>query len=222
MKERPIIFSASMIKALLAGKKTQTRRIITPQPFEDGDLVGHARLVGRFGAHVFGTCLVTMAGSPYGSVGDRLWVKETHQFAQMSNETIVVYRAGCEADSFTYVDPSSGTIEQIEIRKWKPAIFMRRLESRITLAITKIRAERLHDVTEDDAKAEGVTPFLERYSSFSADQRIDGDRVDEKPFRTTFVCLWDEINGDRALFSSNPWVWVVEFEMLDDAAKEAA
>lgn len=203
MKERPILFSAPMVRALLRGAKTQTRRIVKPQPGGDVDNLGD------------GETLLDMASGralrcPYGSVGDRLWVRETHQFVQLPNERIVVYRATCEDDAFDYVDPVEGSIERIEVHKWRPAIFMRRLESRIQLELTAIRVERLHDITEIDALAEGVEGRV-------VDSVLDGKRGEYivGSARDAFAHLWAAINGADS-WKANPWVWALTFERVED------
>lgn len=213
MKERPILFSAPMVRAILAGTKTQTRRIVKSEHVEDADIWAYSAerdlwesglgtdAPGRFGHGEWVRC-------PYGKPGDKLWVRETfcHRDPEYHPERGYWYAATDDVD-----DP-----------RWTPSIHMPRRASRITLNVTNVRVERLQDISEEDAKAEGVRPFLETHDRFSPEQRIDGDSVTEKPHRTAFVCLWDEINGDRALFASNPWVWVVEFKQATNAAAEDA
>jgi hypothetical protein len=102
--------------------------------------------------------------------------------------------------------------------KWCPSIFMPRALSRITLDVLSVRAERLLDITEEDAKAEGARPFFETFACFERDQRITtGERASDAEHRAGFAVLWDEINGDRALWISNPWVWVVGFRRTEPA-----
>ncbi len=238
MKETPILFSAPMVRALLAGTKTITRRIVKhePTPIPSGTRIVRLRGTNSYITlhDDFGLVWNPYSGSgtmpwpiarigeacPYGGIGDRLWVKETFQPTwapgrdrapgSMKEPDGWALSYVATAGVIEYHDPDDGLVSRC-----KPAIFMPRWASRITLEVVSVRVERLHEITEDDAKAEGVRPFLEVYSSFAADQRIDGDRVDEKPFRTSFVCLWDEINGDHALFSSNSWVWRVEFRRVE-------
>ncbi len=299
MTEKPILFSAPMIRAILDGTKTVTRRIVRTdlrvrldRAVDSDDLIpgmpGVTAKPGRHRARLNAGGAVTLAEldlgvkpgefhfvCPYATgrtrLADfpsppgwrtaweilpdpeqRLWVKETHAQFAVGNRTgsspqCVAYRATCDDDGgFDYVN-NGDEVMHLKVTRWTPAIHMPRWASRITLEVVSVRVERLHEITERDAKAEGVRPFLERYSSFAADQRIDGerdslgrrcllerhlalnvrkldarpddgDRVDEKPYRTSFVCLWDEINGDRALFSSNPFVWRVEFRRVAERA----
>jgi hypothetical protein len=232
-RERPILFSAPMVRAILVGTKTVTRRIcklpadttdvaIDPggsifgpgpyikarrEPSAENDATMHPRIY-----------------CPYGYPGDRLWVRETWCLAHPDCAEDFKAAEGRPRGPENYntgepwfayyaaTDPDVVRSDDHMRSPWRPSIHMPRWASRITLEVVSVRVERLHDITEEDAKAEGVEPFLERFDRIGRDQRIDGDLVTEKPYRTSFVCLWDEINGDRALFASNPWVWRVEFK----------
>lgn len=194
MGERGILFSGPMVRTILAGQKTQTRRLIDARV---------ARLVADLDAAVGVRC-------PYGQVGDRLWVRETWGPCAGG----VVYRSD---------DLVNGQVSCPDGGRWKPSIFMPRWASRITLEVTELRVERLQDISEDDARAEGVLPFGEAYSSISRDQPITcGDgrpsfRAGDRPYAASFAVLWDTINGDRVLWGSNPWVWVVGFKRVEVA-----
>lgn len=228
MKERPIIFSAPMVRALLAGVKTQTRRIVKPQPTRVLDhMDGRIRIPDGwewkdlYGADEGGHFADALKfHSPYGVIGSRLWVKETHQFAQMPNEMIVAYRASCENDSFTYADPNAGTIEELEIHKWKPAIFMRRLESRISLVVTGVRVERLHAITEADAWDEGIEAVDGELDNSAICRAAHFMACSAEDARATYGALWAEINGEQSLID-NPWVWVVDVKRVDEKQKAA-
>lgn len=163
MIERPILFSAPMVRAVLAGRKSQTRRVIR-LPFSRGWL---------------GPC-------PYGIPGHSLWVKET--WARHPDGDGVVYRA---------TDPGWDDEGQI---KWRPSIYMPRTASRITLETTGVRAERLQDISERDAMSEGVERDGAGWRNYY-----------HVAARDSFASLWDSINGKRAPWASNPWVWVVTF-----------
>lgn len=188
MKERPILFNGPMVRAILEGRKTQTRRIAKePKVIKvvDSKWVSDG---------------ISWGPSPYGQVGDRLWVRET--WATL-NDREVVYRASSEKN-----------ILNVPSVKWKPSIHMPRWASRITLEITNVRVERLQDISEEDAKAEGAEQM-----------HIDDLGQTWKTHRRGFEKLWTEIYGDseevrlddRARFSTwdaNPWVWVYEFRRL--------
>lgn len=189
MKERPILFSAPMVRALLAGTKTQTRRIAKPVRHPDlGNVYAPGALVlEREPQHVIDRCC------PYGRPGDRLWVRETHMNwwkldpANPEGPRLFSHVAAYAADGYE-LEPGE---------RWIPSIHMLRAASRILLEITAVRVERLQDISEADALAEGVPHSL----------NLPGGRF----ARENFEHLWWTINGDGS-WESNPWVWVVEFE----------
>lgn len=221
MAERPILFSGPMVRAILEGRKTQTRRIIKPQP-PDG---AHPFFIlcsnyekdegrWRFAAnkdHLSETVLGPIT-CPYGKPGDRLWVREGHAL----DGSQVFYRAGhAEAES-------SGP--RVDIR-WRPSIFMPRWASRITLEITGVRVERLQEISEADCLEEGIIHAgwdPERYGSVvecyrDLWQSINGNRPklprNLNSRRYARVKAWLEKHPDTS-WDANPWVWVVEFRWL--------
>jgi hypothetical protein len=94
---------------------------------------------------------------------------------------------------------------------------MPRWAARVALEVTEVRVQRLREITEDDARAEGVPPFFERYPSIGRDQRLDGELCSGSPHRACFSCVWDEVRGDRAPWSRDPWVWAVTFRQIAPA-----
>lgn len=199
MKERPILFSAPMVRAVLAGTKTQTRRIMRPQPeVGPGGLVGLHDKALEFWALESGESSWFVQGrSPFGAPGDRLWVRESFRMSASGGE--VHYPA------------SLSDYDRAEKGPWKPSIHMPRAASRIDLEVTGIRVERLQDITEEDAQAEGAVAFP---LDPEGDCWTDGKR------RTAFEHLWGEINGWDS-WASNPWVWVVSFKRINAAAEAA-
>jgi hypothetical protein len=207
MKERPILFSAPMVRALLAGTKSQTRRIFTAK--NGGVWPNHNDLPGM--KQVVRSC-------PYGQPGDRLWVRETFvqgwdydpvtdrikQFDADGKQLPIQtwYRADgadigwCDADGWQANTP------------WKPSIHMPRATSRITLEITRVRVERLQDIDFADAAAEGLHYTSERLDRWSADG-INWRGTPQQAYRD----LWEQINGPDS-WAANPWVWVVSFKRL--------
>jgi len=193
MKQRPILFSGPMVRALLDGSKTQTRRVCKPAikhslsyviPVQDPAYPGQRPphiTPGWFGDEEGDIQFY----SPYGQPGDQLWVRETWARTVVGAGTaMVVYREG---DNRTdYGGP------------WKPGIHMFQRDSRITLEITGVRVERLHDITRGDAMAEGC-PFP---------NMADGDDP-----RKWYSDLWNSINGTDS-WDLNPWVWVIEFKAV--------
>jgi len=184
MKERPIIFDAESVRAILEGRKTQTRRVIKPQPTHvDGG--GHPYIDMGQPDEWDGASLCRGIRCPYGQPGDRLWVRET--FALM--EDVTFYAAD------TRLEPKQWPNGLWNVDTWCSPIHMPRWASRITLEITGVRVEKLQEMVGSDFLAEGAP---ERYGS----QQWCVDR-------------WDTLNAKRGFpWSSNPWVWVVEFELV--------
>lgn len=217
--ERPILFSAPMVLALLAGMKTQTRRIAKFQQYEEGrefNLSFSGLDAGFYhsGMESSGWVLRSRGRGgcwndrtkplhcPYGKNGERLWVKETWaHFDAFPGDM-----PGTIEPEFTRGVPKKPT-RNIAYRAddgwedfgpWLPSIFMTRWASRITLAVTASRVERLCSITEDDAKAEGVEL---------------GETSRPPSHRGAYAELWDRINGAGS-WNSNPWVWVISFQPL--------
>lgn len=187
MKERPILFNSSMVKAILAGTKTQTRRIVKPQPdVVHENIVAHFtpddQKLGRIGKVI--TC-------PFGQVGDQLYVRET--WLQPCLEPLI-YRADDWAKKLVEDCKLNPYMPQL---KWTPSIHMPRWASRIQLEITNIRVERLNDISEQDALDEGY-PF----QAATTTSIIDWFRE-----------IWESINGAGS-WNANPWVWVIEFKVI--------
>lgn len=185
--ERPILFSAPMIRALLAGTKTQTRRVVKPQPDEDG----LARLAGQWIWH--DTSERTFR-CPYGQPGERLWVRENF------SGSIAYERHGYPlkewGNKIWYW--ADGNPQRGDWTKPRPSIHMPRHLSRITLELTEVRVERLQDISEADALAEGVANSL----------HLPGGRFANE----NYAHLWDAINGPGS-WDANPFVWCVAFKM---------
>ena len=196
-RERPILFSAPMVRAIRTGRKTQTRRVVKPQPSAG---VRHSPFVpsGLEDGHGREIRL------KYGQPGDRLWVRETWQMpwvgaTQMfprSPESAALYM---DAPSVVYAADWNGPPP----RRWRPSIHMPRWASRLTLEVVSVRVERLHEITEEDARAEGVDA-----APFCTAGRPNGMEHVE-----AFEDLWNAINGPGA-WEANPWVWVVEFRRV--------
>lgn len=216
MKERPILFSAPMVRALLAGTKTQTRRVCKPSPVADARFAGGHYFPGKYKGAADLSVKAPYVGlaCPYGPAGDRLWVRETF-YAWGRWETRFSAKKG--RDEWHFIDltlecgksyayaadglqpqPMGGRRDGGMAPKWwkRPAIHMPRAASRLVLEITGVRVEQLQDISEADAQAEGSGLISGSYSH-----------------RGWFRELWGEINGPAA-WDANPWVWVVEFRRL--------
>lgn len=210
MREHPILFSGPMVRAILLGQKTVTRRIVTPQPSAGGRPAGPGPWWSW--EHDAGAHCTESRRCPYGATGDRLWVRETWNVGKwVSGDG---YRVWFEpTPTIPKVRPPDVEIEYASDDSipamaddppiFRPNIHMPRWASRITLTVESVRAERLHAIDEADAVAEGV----ESYHHGGYDHEIDATQ----PARTNFRRLWDGINGKRAPWASNPWVWRVQF-----------
>lgn len=215
MSEKPILFSGPMVRAILDGSKTQTRRVLSPQPYIDpkwglcwrpkgeNHPTGSPWYCERNGnwnpiTNAFADFWRDRGGSPYGAVSDQLWVRETWRaddYAPKDPEH-TIYRADMPADAQK---------ETESVILWKPSIFMSRNRSRLTLEITGVRVERVQDISEADAVAEGITPV----------------HPGERKWRTTplakerYAVLWNSINATRGFgWDTNPFVWVVSFRRV--------
>lgn len=220
MKERPILFSAPMVRALLDGSKTQTRRVVKPQPDflgAHGDPSSTQPWITREpGLHVFIVC-------PYGAGGDRLWVRETWYCDDYRvQQGPYLLPAGRNADemredgTIVYCADDAAPYEQ-EQPVWRPSIHMPRWASRITLEVTDVRVERLKDISEADALAEGIVHEV-RDPGLGRGGR-PGYRWAANQYAGTAVhgyeLLWESINGPGS-WAANPWVWVVEFNIAKE------
>jgi hypothetical protein len=196
MKERPILFSGPMVKAILNGTKTQTRRIVkhefvsnrTEQIIicEDESWLQ----LDNGGGNNIGYC-------PYGTVGDTLWCRETHRVLAGNCH----YRASLPEGSL-----------DCHFKPWKPSIFMRREHSRITLEITKVRIERLQNISEADAIEEGIKVNAQGELASATLQLLKGEQWPAAVLQ--YAYLWNSINGPDA-WDANPFVWVIEFRRVE-------
>jgi hypothetical protein len=247
--ERPILFSGPMVQAILAGRKTQTRRALKPQPPEDtGSLIvgeHHPTKVDRHGEQYPGAPVhgaYTTDGEwavkcRYGAPGDRLWVRETfaEKLAHTGKPLGWAYRADGERADY-----------ELGGGRWTPSIHMPRVACRLELEVTAVRVERLQDISEDDAKAEGCAAKLhgtwwQGYKDVGGTigllhQQAEGETPPDwmiephkdiprpwldRPAKDAYKLLWDSINGAGA-WAANPWVWVVEFKSAATSTRTAS
>jgi hypothetical protein len=185
VRERGILFSGEMARAILDGRKTQTRRIVK----------GHA--LEWLAPNMFTPEYVASLENdmcPYGKIGDRLYVRETWAGLEIGDATAYAYRADM---------PEEGK----DADRWRPSIHMPRAASRITLEITNVRCERVQDISEADVLAEGIT--VDRAAKWTG---IPWSSMPD--LYTAFRYCWDHLNADRAPWDSNPWVWVISFRRV--------
>jgi hypothetical protein len=222
-KERPILFSAPMVKAILDGSKTQTRRI-AKEFTED-----QSGILKRF---------PRQKGCKYGEVGQKLWVRETWAPVNSECGPGFAYRANSAFIQPKYDGPDFGAGPSFNYDKypgeytmwytdlfrgepghpWKPSLHMPRWASRILLEITDIRVERLQDISEDDAIAEGIKRSPHGNGDQWLDYPLGSSAAGWTDPRDSYKSLWESINGPDS-WDANPWVWVVCFKDISDFAR---
>ncbi|WP_115656353.1 ASCH domain-containing protein [Klebsiella variicola] len=248
MKERGMIFNSEMVRAILDGRKTQTRRIMKVQPESNQlglllitDSTKHSD-IGKYhwaesnatGNHVRSK----LFSSPFGAVGERIWVRET--WATLGNEdgccvdwednlckgdersAARIYRASCEqrpGDYGLWSIPDDAywkphTKEHKFEGAWRPSIHMPRWASRILLEITDVRVERLNAISEEDARAEGI---IDGGCLNCGEPEPCGCANPEPDATDAFAYLWQSIYGQDN-WNANPWVWVIEFKRVEGGA----
>lgn len=217
MKERPILFSGAMVRALLAGTKTQTRRVVKMKPHQQIEERGDGTpwpwmYDSERDADAWLTC-------PYGQPGDRLWVREAwqhsnHPYGPYDEDCMVFYRADFLDDVH---GPDGEKSPEGHYRTWRPSIHMPRTASRIVLEIKSVRVERLHDISEADAIAEGIEradDFFDCRCWRAYDEPKGSDVVFPDDPIGSYASLWMSINGPGS-WDANPWVWALEFRRLN-------
>ncbi|EPK5021541.1 hypothetical protein V3396_06605 [Pseudomonas aeruginosa] len=204
-RERPILFNEQMVRAILEGRKTVTRRVMKPQPDFLGSMVDPNTPFKTLdaGLHARITC-------PYGEPGDRLWVREA--WAADAQVDAIAPRDLSQGEPIWY--PADFSVRQtgcsmISKGRGRPSIHMPRWASRVLLEITAVRVERLQDISEEQALAEGVHGEpCDHARQACSDIGCWGDTA-----KGAFGFLWEQLNGAGA-WQANPWVWVVEFKRV--------
>jgi hypothetical protein len=217
-----MLYSAPMVRGLLNDTKNQTRRVVKQQIVQDDRFVGGFKLIGPGGVETAIDGPLASFQSPYGSPGDRLWVRETFCPIYPQDPT---YNSGrpIEYDYAATYQHGNRLGDSLGVKKrWKPSIHMPRRASRITLEITGVRVERLQDISEADAIAEGVESFTYRglttYHNYAlSDEWAEVSPMLESPIES-YQTLWESINGPDS-WAENPWVWVVEFKRVESGNK---
>lgn len=209
-----------MVRAILAGTKTQTRRAMKPQPPADTYTVGtyhHPDPRSRFWAWTNSTTRPECAilsdwcqPCPYGEPGDRLWVRETWS-SNYGNEGGHLYRADHGGASGYFQTCLKTGVWTHYTEKWRPSIHMPRAASRITLEITRVRVERLQAISREDALAEGIVRLKDGGYGLPA-----GEHYHSEDPRQSFFSLWEAINGPGSV-EANPWLWALQFPKWEAA-----
>jgi len=260
MKERPILFNAEMVRAILDGRKTQTRRIVRFASKPNNNTDGFMLCIPHQGAprhwqNKFGLMyesvhamsadkpLYDFTACPYGDIGDRLWVRETHCWADelhvgYTREPAITigYKADLSAKEMgVSLDTAYWNWDMV---KWRPSIHMPRWVSRINLEVMDVRVERVQEISEEDAIAEGVSKLFDEwvigmtkpldeygYRNYLwhgqgdiTSKQIDSWEHQYSGYDTaagSFSSLWEKINARRGYgWDSNPFVWVVDFNVI--------
>jgi hypothetical protein len=224
MREKPILFSAPMVQAILAGKKTQTRRVVKQRSWvgQDGGVYTLDKKEG-----------IVPLSEVYGKPGDLLWVRETWRVAAWREEDGIQVEYRADASCSHWIQPPEEQFDDLWEQstndaivaglatdengdyswghgecptRWRPSIFMPRWASRLTLRVTNVRAERLQDISDADICAELGCPL---------DYPGPGPAPYQRNLRGAFAGLWDSINAKRGYtWTSNPWVWAITFERV--------
>lgn len=211
MKERGMIFNGEMVRAILDGRKTQTRRPVK-FPAHDKNLgceLAGNELAGELSAGNY-------LNSAFGKPGDRIWVREAFRVHSRATDVATLVYKASERNSWTeqtHRVPVAVCNKPATPEKWTPSLHMPRWASRLLLEITDVRVERLNAISERDAQAEGVGKlrggFWQHYQPGWTQHQLSA--------RGSFVTLWKSIYGEES-WNSNPWVWVIEFKRVEGGA----
>ncbi|PIJ42681.1 hypothetical protein BOM24_11320 [Tatumella sp. OPLPL6] len=219
-----------MVRAILSGNKTQTRRILSPHQL---NMIDTASSIGECypldsGQRHENSQSYYREWCPFGKVGDRLWVREAFRVHSRATDVATLAYKASERQSWTQQVarvPIELCTKQVSPEAWTPSIHMPRWASRITLEITDIRVERLHGINEEDAKAEGVRQGVRKihheadneliYCNYLASKLDDASEWFDSPI-DSFLSLWESIYGAES-WQNGPWVWVVEFKRVEAA-----
>ncbi len=216
MKERGMIFNSEMVRAILDGRKTQTRRIVKGTDgavkfCKEWDINGEEIFVVLGEKDHTGMNPVFGAIScPFGAVGDRIWVRETWAEAGACAPDLKLYRANYPE----HVPSIYENVPLAEEIRWTPSIHMPRAASRILLEITNVRVERLNAISEEDARAEGI---IDGGCLNCREPEPCGCANPEPDATDAFAYLWQSIYGQEN-WNANPWVWVIEFKRVEGGA----
>lgn len=216
MKERGMIFNGEMVRALLDGRKTQTRRIIKDCTVGRDQISKFIQIEKKFiGCYPEDVPELIRECCPYGIPGDRIWVREAFRVHSRATDVATLVYKASERNSWTeqtHRVPVAVCNKPATPEKWTPSLHMPRWASRILLEITDVRVERLNSISQEDAQAEGLelTGWRPTYS----DPDSGGEVM--TPY-DNFAELWSSIYGDES-WQANPWVWVIEFKRVEGGA----
>lgn len=212
VKDLQLLFKAPMVRATLGGRKWQTRRIMKVQPVT---FTGRKYVVPDDAPKAWLDCDDITELCPYGPIGRKLWVRETWGLYDTEpkdgpENARVFYRA------------TDGDRHDLRYQKWRPSLFMPRWASRITLEVIDIKIERLNDITDADAIAEGIRPLpLQSANDKSAWWEVEPGMCQARSPRASYAALWEMING-KGSWAANPYVWVISYKRADASLRDTS
>ncbi|AXZ19983.1 hypothetical protein AM476_18425 [Klebsiella pneumoniae] len=216
MKERGMIFNGEMVRAILDGRKTQTRRIIKDCTVGRDQISKFIQIEKKFiGCYPEDVPELIRECCPYGVPGDRIWVREAFRVHSRATDVATLVYKASERNSWTeqtHRVPVAVCNKPATPEKWTPSLHMPRWASRILLEITDVRVERLNSISQEDAQAEGLE--LTGWRPTYPDPDSGGEVM--TPY-DNFAELWSSIYGDES-WQANPWVWVIEFKRVEGGA----
>lgn len=215
VRERPLIFTAESARAILAGTKMQTRRVVRPQPDWSPE-VRSTRLTGPFFWPIGGLgqqCGAPITRTQYGLPGDLLWVREAWS-TRLDRDHLKPRDLDPKYDSpFFWADPETcNAVCGAAAGRKRASFHLPRWASRLTLEITDVRVQRLQEISEEDAKAEGVAPLEHIGANQPILDTARGRTQATHPHVLAYAVAWDTLNDARAPWKSNPWVWAIAFK----------
>lgn len=234
MKERGMIFNGEMVRAILDGRKTQTRRIMAPQPADDIErgIFPNPEVIGWKSSRRHKHGGTTAHFCPYGKPGDRIWVREAFRVHSRATDVATLVYKASERNSWTeqtHRVPVAVCNKPATPEKWTPSLHMPRWASRILLEITDVRVERLNTISEEDAQREGVHTEVWDQTVVARNYAVSDEFFqfwsEDMPhhvemnqlYRSSFRSLWESIYGEES-WKANGWVWVISFKRVEGGA----
>ncbi|WP_368083075.1 hypothetical protein [Klebsiella michiganensis] len=221
MKERGMIFNGEMVRAILDGRKTQTRRIIKDCTVGRDQISKFIQIEKKFiGCYPEDVPELIRECCPYGVPGDRIWVREAFRVHSRATDVATLVYKASERNSWTeqtHRVPVAVCNKPATPEKWTPSLHMPRWASRILLEITDVRVERLNAISEEDAEAEGIDMEALYDSQDCYDCIADHNMTGRPTVTGAFKYLWQSIYGQES-WNADPWVWVIEFKRVEGGA----
>jgi hypothetical protein len=211
MKERPLLFTGEMVRAIMSGRKTQTRRVLKTQPLDILPMpMDKNRWVALMRREPGGGIIFKCR---YGEIGDRLWVRETWRIEKRNDSYYLDFKADPGSPNMQLLETGFGEI--YANGKWRASIHMPMWASRITLEITNVRVERLQQISKYDAIQEGVRWSEAFPEGYTVGCELPGYGTRFGSAEGCYRALWNTLAKDHTAWDQNPWVWVIEFKKVE-------